>query len=359
MMTICNSCRYCEGLCAVFPAMEKRLTFTTGDLTYLANLCHECGACQDACQFAAPHPFNVLVPASLSRVRSESYAKSAWPLQALYLLRRNEIAVSLIAALSIAGFFFYQTLAQRANHGFPGADVSRLFYQYIPHNVMVLVFGGASLYTILALIMSARRFWHAIGAAPEPTPGIQAIKQAMLDAARLRYLHRESGCPSLEDPGNFRRSAHHLVFYGFLLCFASTCVATIYHYLLGREAPYPWYDVPVILGGTGGLCIMTGCVLFYRIKTPSDSSDATTVSLATAFLLMLFLTAFSGTALLLLRHTAAIAIVLPLHCGLVFSFFLTMPYGKFVHGIYRWLALVRYAREATVGDASAKSSCKQ
>ena len=44
-MTVCNSCRYCEGLCAVFPAMEMRRSFPAGDLNYLANLCHTCGAC--------------------------------------------------------------------------------------------------------------------------------------------------------------------------------------------------------------------------------------------------------------------------------------------------------------------------
>jgi citrate/tricarballylate utilization protein len=45
LMTVCNSCRYCEGLCAVFPAMEMRRTFASGDLNYLANLCHNCSAC--------------------------------------------------------------------------------------------------------------------------------------------------------------------------------------------------------------------------------------------------------------------------------------------------------------------------
>ena len=39
-MRICNACRYCEGLCAVFPAMEMRRNFNAADLNYLANLCH-------------------------------------------------------------------------------------------------------------------------------------------------------------------------------------------------------------------------------------------------------------------------------------------------------------------------------
>ena len=43
ILTICNACRYCEGFCAVFPAMEKRQEFLRADLNYLANLCHNCG----------------------------------------------------------------------------------------------------------------------------------------------------------------------------------------------------------------------------------------------------------------------------------------------------------------------------
>ena len=29
-MSVCNACRYCEGLCAVFPAMELRRDFIEG-----------------------------------------------------------------------------------------------------------------------------------------------------------------------------------------------------------------------------------------------------------------------------------------------------------------------------------------
>jgi citrate/tricarballylate utilization protein len=79
LMTVCNSCRYCEGLCAVFPAMEMRRAFSDGDLNYLANLCHGCGACYVDCQFSPPHEFNVNVPQTLAIARAESYAAYAWP----------------------------------------------------------------------------------------------------------------------------------------------------------------------------------------------------------------------------------------------------------------------------------------
>ena len=79
LMTVCNSCRYCEGLCAVFPAMEMRRSFADGDLDYLANLCHGCGACYVDCQFAPPHAFDVNVPKVLAEVRGDSYQAYAWP----------------------------------------------------------------------------------------------------------------------------------------------------------------------------------------------------------------------------------------------------------------------------------------
>src|SRR3954465_13106179 len=158
LMTVCNSCRYCEGLCAVLPAMEMRRAFPDGDLTSLANLCHSCGACYYDCQFAPPHEFDVNVPRNLAQVRAESYRAYAWPRAFAGMFERNGLAISVVAAVSVAvfiiGFVAYHDPAVLFGaHTGPGA-----FYRLMPHNAMVAIFGVAFLYAILAIVMSVRLF---------------------------------------------------------------------------------------------------------------------------------------------------------------------------------------------------------
>ena len=104
LMVVCNSCRYCEGLCAVFPAMELRRQFSDSDLNYLANLCHSCGACYVDCQFSPPHEFQVNVPRALAAVRNSSYEAYAWPRAASAVFKRNGLIISIVVAASVAAF---------------------------------------------------------------------------------------------------------------------------------------------------------------------------------------------------------------------------------------------------------------
>src|SRR5262245_41492325 len=94
-MQICNACRYCEGFCAVFPAMTRRLEFARADIHYLANLCHNCGACLHACQYAPPHEFAVNFPRAMAQVRARTYQDYAWPAAFAALYRRAGLTTAL------------------------------------------------------------------------------------------------------------------------------------------------------------------------------------------------------------------------------------------------------------------------
>jgi citrate/tricarballylate utilization protein len=351
--TICNACRYCEGLCAVFPAIETRRSFAAGDLNYFANLCHGCGACYVDCQFSPPHEFNVNLPRVLAAVRADSFRAYAWPRACAGIFDRNGLWISVLTALSVAAYILGFVAFDRADAVFGTATEPGAFYRLMPHAGMVVLFGGAFLYAAVAIAMGFRAFWRDIGQAAAQPAAPQSIWQAIKDAGELRYLDGGGdGCRNVDDmTPDHRRLYHHFTFYGFLLCFASTAIATVYHYLLGREAPYAWYDLPVIFGTVGGIGLTVGTLGLLHAKTIRDPmmEDLPRRGMDFAFTLMLLLTAVTGLLLLLLRATPAMGILLALHLGVVFSLFITMPYGKFVHGFYRFGALLRYAKDARSG----------
>ncbi len=348
LMRICNACRYCEGLCAVFPAMELRRSFKEGDLNYLANLCHNCGGCYHACQYAPPHEFGVNVPITLAKVRNESYQSYVWPGILSPLMKKNGLVITIVTILSICTFIAAFTFIGKSSVMFGTVTGEGAFYKIMSHNAMALLFGGVFFYVILALVMGFRAFWKDIKAEQPVFSDAVSLRQAIHDVATLRYLDGEgAGCGNEnERPDTRRRFFHHMTFYGFLMCFASTSLATLYHYIGGWQAPYGFFSVPVILGTLGGVGISIGPIGLYYLKqkrSPELGSEAN--GMDTAFLLMLSAVGISGLVLMLLRATPLMGTLLALHLGLVLAFFLIMPYSKFVHGIYRAGALIRHSME--------------
>ena len=344
-MQICNACRYCEGFCAVFPAMTRRLSFDNkADLNYLANLCHNCGACLHACQYAPPHEFMVNVPQAMAKVRMETYMDFAWPSAMGALYKRNGLTVSMATAFGLALFLVLALISQGTLWHEPLAGN---FYAVFPHNTLVVLFGSVFGFSVLALLIGLVRFWREI--TPGQVSGV-AVGEAAHYALKLKYLDGGHGLGCNDEDDKFtlrRRIYHHFTFYGFMLCFAATSVATIYHYVFGWEAPYGYTSLPVILGTVGGIGLLIGPVgLFYLNKKRSPlHGDKAQQPMDRGFIALLFWTSLTGLALLVWRDTGAMALLLAIHLGVVMALFLTMPYGKFAHGFYRCAALLKNSIE--------------
>ncbi|KAB0654912.1 tricarballylate utilization 4Fe-4S protein TcuB [Burkholderia diffusa] len=343
-MQICNACRYCEGFCAVFPAMTRRLEFGKSDVNYLANLCHNCGACYHACQYAPPHEFGVNVPKAMAEVRLETYTEYAFPASFGALYKRNGLTLSVALAAGLALFL----LLGMAFHGGLSGDVAPAnFYAIFPHNLLAAMFGIVFLFAILALGVGVTRFWRDVSAGTASAP---AVAEAAKNALTLKYLDGGHGDGCNEESDAFtlaRRRFHHLTFYGFMLCFAATAVATLYHYAFGLEAPYPFLSVPVLLGTAGGIGLIAGAagLLWLNLKRVPERGDARQRPMDRGFIALLLLTSASGLALLALRATSAMPSLLAIHLGIVMALFATLPYGKFAHGIFRSAALLKSSIE--------------
>jgi citrate/tricarballylate utilization protein len=347
VLAICNACRYCEGYCAVFPALERRLSFGENEVHYLANLCHNCGACLYACQYAPPHEFQLNFPRILAQVRKETYKKYAWPGFLAAAFERNGVAVSLATAASLAVTFLFTALAVDPARLFTAfSDAQGSFYAVIPHQAMVGVFGAVSAFVLLSFVMSLIRFWPETGEEVAELAQPQPLAAATWDAAGLRYLDGGGdGCTYPDARPSFaRRNFHHLTFYGFMLCFAATSVATIYHYVFGWKAPYPFYSLPVILGTLGGIGLLAGPagLLWLKGRRDPELADPSQTGMDVGFIVLLFFVSATGLALLFLRETRAMGSLLAVHLGFVLALFVMLPYGKFVHALYRFAALVRF-----------------
>ena len=336
-MTVCNACRYCEAYCPVFQAMEERTRFSSGDIAYLANLCHNCGECLYACQYAPPHEFGIDVPKTFSQARVESYEAFAWPAFAAPAFRRPwtatliALAVSAIAISIVVGRGF--TPRQPAT-----------FYDVISHDRMVTLFGGVGLCVVVVLLASYRRFNRAVD-----IPILGPTAPALRDALTLKHLHATgTDCVDAEERRTpWRRWMHHCTFYGFALCFASTSVAAIYHLVFGWIAPYAYTSAPVVLGTLGGVGMLIGPAGLFLVDRGRDFelTHASQRALDAPFLAMLFATSLTGLLLLVWREQPFMASLLAIHLAFVLALFVTLPYGKFVHGIYRAAALLKFRRE--------------
>lgn len=334
-LEICNACRYCEGFCSVFPAMTRNKAFADGDISHLANLCHNCRGCSYSCQYIPPHEFALNIPAALAEVRQDSWERHVWPAPLARAFHERGLVIMLVMVAAITAFFL-------ALHGrAPGAGEG--FYAFIAHNTLVAIFAPAFLLPLVGVAIGLVRYWRETGGR---RIALADLAGAFGSAARLRNLsggHGE-GC-NFEKGDRYsdaRRHAHQAMMYGFLLCFAATSAGTLMHYLLDWPAPYPIWSPPKVFGISGGVLMILGGVrlALLKLRADPDLGARRVWGGEMAFVVLLVLIAASGMALYAATGTGAVPALLAFHLGTVLAFFVLLPWSKMVHGFFRLSALI-------------------
>lgn len=345
-LTVCNACRYCEGYCPVFPAIEIRRSFDSQDVGYLANLCHDCRACYSACMYAPPHEFAINLPKILAECRIDSYRALSWPGfmgRAFFnwkIAAFIPICITAISVITMVWSLVSHRLLTTAQHG-PGA-----FYRLISFRFMLLLFSLTSLIAGLVLAKGAMTFWWSTDS---NQGSFAALGQSLWDVLSLRWLRGGGpGCyyPK-QKPSSARRIFHALTFFGFVSAIISTLLASLYQHAMHRIPPYPILSAPVLFGiiGGAGMVIGTSALILLKGSSESEAADKQMLEADYVFLVLVNLVSSTGVLTLMLRNSSALPLILSLHLGLVAAFFCSLPYSKFVHAVYRSIALLRYRKE--------------
>jgi citrate/tricarballylate utilization protein len=355
-LNICNSCRYCEGYCAVFPALERRTVLETGDITQLASLCHDCRACFQACMYAPPHEFAVDPPAILTAVRRASYRhylpspgwmrpgrlgpawlRRAW-LRRAWLRRawrdgrgaRATAAIGVGAAL-LALIAVTEGIGALLRHRGP--------YQVIPYPALLVTVALPTAWSAAVMLRAVTGYWHDTHGPLRDLANWRALATALRRAARLEYLRGGGAeCPYPgDDPSPARRRLHAAVAWGFATCFAATVAAAFLQDVLGMGPPYPLLSAPVILGTAGGISMLAGCAGLMMLKQRDDPPPSAGDY---GLIIGLGLLALTGMLTLVFRDTPAYGLILIAHLATIVISFAIAPYTRMVHAVYRFLAIV-------------------
>ena len=337
-LTVCNSCRYCEGYCNTFQALTRYRSFDEQTVSHLANLCHNCRGCYYACQYTEPHEFALNIPALLADVRAknwELHIRPSWLSQLMQATLWPYVALTVVFAVLITLVF-----------GVSWAS-SEPFYSSISHTALVAVFLPLFVVPWIALIIGLKRYWQAVGGQRLVASD---FRHALSSAAGMKQLGggQGQGCnyESKERYTNTRRWAHQATMYGFLMCFASTSLGTVYHYAFGWIAPYEFFSLPKLLGVFGGLLLSAGTMVLFYLKTKADATLGSMERVAgeNAFVGLLFLVSTSGLVLYWAGGTGLASASLVIHLAFIATFFVSLPYSKMVHGFFRLAALCREAQ---------------
>lgn len=343
---ICNACRYCEGYCAVFPAIERRLSYDGGYVDYVANLCHDCRDCYYACPYISPHEISINIPLLLSSVRLESYVRYTYPERVARIFFRRPLEAGLVTTIaSMVAMWLLALLIGNPSRIFQRHVYSGSFYNIIPY--WLIVVGGLALlaYIAVVFIISSHRYWGAINRGSKRSIALGALIRALRDAVSHRYFR--GGGAGCDYPGMFsgyRRLYTHLsIFLGLFLATLATIAAAIHQEILAIMPPYSYQSPPVILGISGGILMIFGSstLIYYKARGGRTLAERSMAVLDAFMLSLLALISLTGSALLALRGSEYMGPLFITHMGFVLALFIMAPYSKLIHIPYRLLSLTK------------------
>jgi quinone-modifying oxidoreductase subunit QmoC len=332
----CFQCATCTGVCDLatpemaFPRRQM-LWAQWGLADRLAAdpaiwLCHQCNDCTTRC------PRDARPGDAIQAMRSLAIEELGAPRFMARLVGQARVTWPLLLGLPIV---FWAVFIQAVN-GFAVPALPLSYSAVVPQWMIYAVFLPAFAFAIAAAAVGARRCWAAWGRGASR----QGSLLGGLGGAALEILgHRRFATCSAARP---RRLGHLLLVWGFLGALATTTLLGVAMDLLGVRTPLPQLHPIKLLGNASAVLLVVGLawLLVHRATRPETAGRSRAFD--HFFLGLVVLVVVSGVgaevARAILPAGPALGIYV-VHLGAVLSLFLTFPFSKFAHALYRTLAM--------------------
>ena len=205
----------------------------------------------------------------------------------------------------------------------------------VPTWMIYSVFLPAAAFAAVAAFLGARRSWAAWGAARPRRGGLVAGLAGV--AADILAHRRFERCGEARP----RRSGHLVLVLGFLGALVTTTLLGVAMDVLGIKTPLPQGHPIKLIGNASAVLLVVGLAFLVANRARGDGAGRTR-PFDVFFLALVGVVVLSGVGAelgrLYLPPAAAIAFYL-VHLGSILSLFLTFPFSKFAHALYRTLAM--------------------
>jgi quinone-modifying oxidoreductase subunit QmoC len=332
----CFQCATCSSVCDLatpdrpFPR-QQMLWAQWGMIDRLQAdpsiwLCHQCNDCttrcpRDARPGDAVQAMRALVVERLGSPRAVARlvggARTTWPL---------------LLGLPV---LFWAVLIQAVN-GFAVPPGPLAYSATVPPWMIYLVFLPAAAFAAVASAVGARRSWMAWGVGARRNGSMLRS----LGGVTLEILgHRRFRSCGTARP---RHMGHLLLLWGFLGALLTTSLLGVAMDLFGVKTPLPQLHPIKLLGNLSAVLLVAGGIWLVVVRFATPAAAGATRAFDAFFGALVLLVVLSGVGAELgrmaLPYRVALAIYV-LHLGTVLSLFLTFPFSKFAHAVYRTLAM--------------------
>ncbi len=343
----CYQCATCSSVCELAPAnapfprrqvlmaqwgLEDQIIADPGPW-----LCHQCNDCSVRCPREV-NPGDVMavvramtverlsVPRIMGRLNGN--IKASWPALVFVPLLFWIVLLGVTTGLAIP----------EVNGDLPALEGRFHYEEFVPHVLIYAVYTTVTILVLAALWLSGRKFWGLIGSGTRRSGTlIGTLPGVFMDiATHKKFSSCDNGVPK-------RRWGHFLVMWGFVGAAVTSGILVIYMYGL-HMYPLPLDHWVKWLGNFSAIALVVGGLLLYvnRLHT-GDKLVGNTTSSDRFFLYVVIGVILTGVLTEVFRFVGIPPVVAcaiyVLHLSIVLTLFLSVPYSKFAHILYRTLAM--------------------
>lgn len=332
----CFQCATCSSVCdlatseSTFP--RRQMLWAQWGLAdrFAADpsiwLCHQCNDCTARC------PRDARPGDAMQVIRSLMIEELGSPRFVARLVGAAAKTWPILLGLPV---LFWALFIYSVN-GFATAGTPLAYRDVVPQWMFYVVFFPAIGFALLTAGLGARRAWAAWGEGGKRTG---SLLSGLAGVGMDILAHRRFGNCSAAKP---RQTGHLLLFWGFVGATVTTGLLGAGIDFFGMKTPLPMLHPIKLLGNLSAVLLVLGVGSLILNRLSGEASAGATRAFDLFFLSLVGLLIASGVGAelgrLFLPAPVALAIYV-VHLGMILALFLTFPFSKFAHALYRTLAM--------------------